>query len=155
MSRFEVVHTGHIAGMGPDHIKRTIPHRFEGGNGKAEKYSTDEPNEVAILMASPLATLIEEGTTDEASQEAVRPEAAPPAEPEAADEAPATEAKLHRGKIVAAMMKQNFNADLRGMAKKYGVKLGKGRTKDVVVEDLADAYIANPGLMQGAEAAAE
>lgn len=138
--------------MGPDHIKRTIPHRFEGGNGEAEVYSTNDRNEMAILRSSRVARRI----PDEEPKEDEREEAATPAQPEAAEEVPQVASQVYtREEVISGLKDKHYFRDLLPLAEDYGVsktnEAGKAQKKTVLVGLLADAYISRRDVAEGAQ----
>lgn len=157
MLRYSVAFTGYIAGMGADHIKHRIPHRFEGGNGTPEIYPTEDGNEVAILSRDRHCTLVveevapptERGEPVETTQEAVRAEAETPSVQEEAEKPEAASeevAKYTREEVIASLKQKHYQDYLRPMADECGVKgtteAGKAKKKTVLVKELADAYMA-------------
>lgn len=181
MATFRVAFTGDIAGMGADHVKHTILHRFEGGNGTAEIYPTEDRNEIAILSQDRHCEIVADGVeevVDEAAppapevvetekkglvdrvrdlvvrkdngheepQKAVRKEAETPAVSQEAEKPAVAPAEYTREEWVAVLGKKNHNTELKPMADQMGVGTvaagGGFIKKDVLVEKLADAYMA-------------
>lgn len=70
---FRVATSGYIAGMGLDHVKRKIGHRFEGGNGTPEMYPTEDGNEIHILSKDRHCTIVSEVAPEVTVTEAVPP----------------------------------------------------------------------------------
>lgn len=155
MPRFEVVVTGWISGMGRDHRKHRVRKRFEGGNGKREFYDTEDPDEVAILMACPHSHLVETPPTpreprgvprDEKAETPSRtaPEAAAVQKRETPAPAP-PRPKYSRNELIKVLEGKHYQNDLLPMAATYGVsshtEKGRSRKKKDLVEALADAYI--------------
>ena len=145
MVRFRVATTGYISGMGLDHIKQKIPHRFEGGNAMAEIYPTEDGNEIAILSKDRHCTMLPvepEVPADENPQEAVREEAETPAVQEEAEKAPVT---YSREEVAGFFAKKNYKDELVELAGDYGVGMrkpdGSPKKKTTVVQEITDEYM--------------
>ena len=158
MAIFRVAYTGRIRGWGTNgYEKFPIPHRFEGGNGTPEIYSTEDLEAICVLRANPYTQEIQEVIA--ASSEEVVAETSVPEKKsivgrvvdaitgrEEEDEEPqenvgeeaeapetaaaseeASQATDYREKVLGALAAQNYRTELTPMAKKYDISVKVGR----------------------------